>query len=199
MCESGGKKWKLLLFIPPASTTTSSPTSLYHRPQWHLVPGLPSHCINYCLYAVRHWFTEGFKLRLSIFSQQRDKTSASRVFKVLTPLRGIRKIRVVLRNLALEEYPCMLNWIQVWRVGWMVGNINIVACKKSLLIFEVWILAWSCWNTGSPSVTSICRRIGRRYLWNIHRWLWEVMDFCGSGTRWREAGEEGGCSVSRGD
>ena len=26
----------------------------------------------------------------------------------------------------------MLNWIQVWRVGWMVGNIDIVACKKSL-------------------------------------------------------------------
>ena len=26
----------------------------------------------------------------------------------------------------------MLNWIQVWRVGWIVGNIDIVACKKSL-------------------------------------------------------------------
>ena len=26
----------------------------------------------------------------------------------------------------------MLNWIQVWRVGWVVGNIDIVACKKSL-------------------------------------------------------------------
>ena len=26
----------------------------------------------------------------------------------------------------------MLNRIQVWRAGWMVGNTHIVTCKKSL-------------------------------------------------------------------
>ena len=26
----------------------------------------------------------------------------------------------------------MLGWIQVWQVEWVVGNIDIVACKESL-------------------------------------------------------------------
>ena len=26
----------------------------------------------------------------------------------------------------------MLNWIQIWRVGWVVGNIDIIVYKKSL-------------------------------------------------------------------
>ena len=48
------------------------------------------------------------------------------------PLPHIRKLRAVLRNLALEDYPCMLNRIQIWRVGRVVGNIDIVPCSKSL-------------------------------------------------------------------
>ena len=31
--------------------------------------------------------------------------------------------------------------------------------RVSDVIFEVWIFALSCWNTGLPSVTSTCRRI----------------------------------------
>ena len=26
----------------------------------------------------------------------------------------------------------MLNWVQIWRVGWVVGKIDIVAYKKPL-------------------------------------------------------------------
>ena len=66
-----------------------------------------------------------------IFSQQRGKPRPTGPSQYRHP-RSICKIRVVLCNLALEEYPCMLNWIQVWRVGWMVSNIDIVACKESL-------------------------------------------------------------------
>ena len=53
------------------------------------------------------------------------------LFRSDTP-RGIRKTRAVLRKLALEEYPCILNWIQVWRVRWMVGYIDIVRPKTLL-------------------------------------------------------------------
>ena len=37
----------------------------------------------------------------------------------------------VLRNLALEEYPCTPNWIQTWRTGRAVGHIGTMIARKN--------------------------------------------------------------------
>ena len=52
--ENYSFKYPRLTLQPPP------PTSLHHRPQWQLIPWLPSLCLNYCLDVVRQldlWYS----------------------------------------------------------------------------------------------------------------------------------------------
>ena len=84
----------------------------------------------------------------------------------------------------------MLNWIRVWRVGWVVGGVGFVVCKKLLHYIRGM----------EPRIVLLEYRIAK--------WVIDLLQdrkkvlvkhppvdvrgdgFCGSGTRWREAGKE---------
>ena len=115
-----GSQCNLLLYLPlPRALVAPSTISAMPSPQ--ILPGRG-----------RALICRGFKLHLGYFIPAEGQTLGQLGLHRIDAPGVSAKIRVILSNLVLDEYPVILYFVLIWRVEWVVGNIDIVACNESL-------------------------------------------------------------------
>ena len=115
-----GSQYNLVLYLPlPRAPVTPSTISAMPSPQ--ILPGRG-----------RALICRGFKLHLGYFILAEGQTFGQPGLHRIDAPGVSATIRVLLSNLALQEYPIILYFVLIWRVEWVVGNIDIVACNELL-------------------------------------------------------------------